>query len=79
MGTTVTSKGQVTIPKKVRDRLGITPGSEVEFSLNEQGDVVLLKRGRKRPTKQSPFAKIRGIVKTDLTTDQIMALMRGDD
>jgi AbrB family looped-hinge helix DNA binding protein len=79
MGTTVTSKGQVTIPKAVRDRLGITPGSEVEFSLNEQGEIVLLKCGRKARTEESPFAKIRGTVKTDMTTDQIMALLRGDD
>jgi AbrB family looped-hinge helix DNA binding protein len=79
MGNTVTSKGQVTIPKKVRDRLGITSGSEVEFSLNEQGEVVLLKRGRKSPVKQNPFDKIRGTLKTDMTTDQIMALLRGDD
>jgi antitoxin PrlF len=79
MGTTVTSKGQVTIPKKVRDQLGITPGSEVDFSLNEQGDVVLAKRGRKRPAKQSRFAKIRGTATGNMTTDEIMALMRGAD
>ena len=79
MSTTVTSKGQVTIPKKVRDRLGITPGSEVEFSLNNQGEIVLLKCGRKPRPKESPFAKIRGTLKSDMTTDEIMALMRGDD
>jgi len=79
MSTTVTSKGQVTIPKAVRERMGITPGSEVEFSLNEQGEIVLLKCGRKPRPKESPFAKIRGTVKTDMTTDQIMALLRGDD
>ena len=33
MATTVTSKGQVTIPKPVRDRLGIKPGNAVEFEL----------------------------------------------
>jgi AbrB family looped-hinge helix DNA binding protein len=33
MATSVTSKGQVTIPKRVRDALGITPGSKVEFDL----------------------------------------------
>ena len=33
MTTQVTSKGQVTIPKRVRDSLGITPGSKVEFDL----------------------------------------------
>jgi AbrB family looped-hinge helix DNA binding protein len=38
MGTvSVTSKGQVTIPKKVRRALGITPGSKVEFNLDQSG------------------------------------------
>jgi antitoxin PrlF len=41
MATNVTSKGQVTIPKKVRERLGIAPGSAVAFELTEAGDVVL--------------------------------------
>jgi antitoxin PrlF len=34
MAVSVTSKGQVTIPKKVREALGITPGSEVEFDIS---------------------------------------------
>src|SRR5260370_5188135 len=33
MAVSVTSKGQVTIPKRVRDALGITPGSKVEFDV----------------------------------------------
>ena len=45
MSTTVTSKGQVTIPKPVRDRLNIKPGSQVDFELAEDGRVVLVKAG----------------------------------
>ena len=41
----VTSKGQVTIPKPIRDRLGIGPGSRVEF-IEQDNDVVLVKQGR---------------------------------
>lgn len=41
----VTEKGQVTIPKPIRDRLGIGPGSEVEF-VERDGEVVLAKRER---------------------------------
>ena len=37
MAVTVTRKGQVTIPKRVRDRLGINPGSQVDFELAEDG------------------------------------------
>ena len=36
-GVSVTSKGQVTIPKRVRQALGITPGSKVEFDLDKGG------------------------------------------
>ncbi len=41
MAHTVTSKGQVTIPKPVRERLGIRPGSAVAFEMTEGGEVVL--------------------------------------
>ena len=41
MANTVTSKGQVTIPKKVRERLGIHAGSTVAFELTDSGEVVL--------------------------------------
>ena len=41
MGNTVTTKGQVTIPKQVRDLLGIKPGSSVAFEVAEDGRVLL--------------------------------------
>ena len=79
MSTTVTSKGQVTIPKPVRDLLKIKPGSAVDFELAPDGRVVLTKVGRKSgaPVK-GRFDRLRGIAKSDMTTDEIMALMRGD-
>ena len=51
MDTTVTTKGQVTIPKAVRDMLGLSPGSKVRFRRTIQGDVVIepdRDRGRHR-------------------------------
>ncbi len=78
MSTTVTSKGQVTIPKPVRDRLNIKPGSQVDFELAEDGRVVLVKAGRKTAAPKSRFDRIRGTMKSDMTTDEIMALLRGD-
>lgn len=79
MATTVTSKGQVTIPKKVRDLLGIQAGSAVDFELTPSGDVVL--RHRKGKPKRPPrrFARLRGIATVRMSTDQIMALTRGKD
>jgi AbrB family looped-hinge helix DNA binding protein len=78
MSTTVTSKGQVTIPKPVRDRLNLKPGCKVDFELAPDGRVVLIKAGKKAGTPKSRFESIRGILKTDMTTDEIMALLRGD-
>lgn len=52
MGTIVTSKGQVTIPKAVRDRLGIKPGTEVQFEPTEDGRFLLTTAGRKRSLKK---------------------------
>lgn len=76
MATTVTSKGQVTIPKPVRDRLGIEPGSAVEFELAADGRVVLVKVDAGGP--MSRFAALRGRAGKGLSTDEIMALTRGE-
>lgn len=76
MATTVTQKGQVTIPKQVRDALGIVPGSKVEFTRGPDGHIVLLNADRAAPP--SRFAKLRGSANAGLSTDEIMALMRGD-
>jgi AbrB family looped-hinge helix DNA binding protein len=77
MSTTVTRKGQVTIPKPVRDRLNLKPGSQVEFELAPDGRIVIAKAGRKAAPPKSRFERIRGTLKGDMTTDEIMALMRG--
>ncbi len=75
MTTRVTIKGQVTVPKPVRDHLGIQPGSTVDFELTPTGQVVLVKVGGRRPV--SRFAQLRGRAGPGLTTDEIMALTRG--
>jgi AbrB family looped-hinge helix DNA binding protein len=76
MPFTVTTKGQVTIPKPVRDRLGIKPGSTVDFELDADGRIVLVKRGGRPPC--SRFNALRGRAGKGMTTDQILALTRGD-
>lgn len=77
MTTTVTSKGQVTIPKPLRDLLGITTGSAVEFRLTPEGQVVLTRAGA-MPRPLSRFAKLRGAAGPGMSTDEIMALTRGE-
>jgi AbrB family looped-hinge helix DNA binding protein len=75
--TTLTSKGQVTVPKNVRDFLGIGPGSRVTFELTSKGEVVL-RPATGRGTRRSPFARVRGSATTRMRTDEIMRLTRGD-
>ena len=77
VGSRVTRKGQVTIPKRVRDHLGIEPGSVVDFELGADGRIVLIKAGA--APEPSRFERFRGIATTKLTTDEIMAMLRGDD
>jgi bifunctional DNA-binding transcriptional regulator/antitoxin component of YhaV-PrlF toxin-antitoxin module len=70
VGSRVTRKGQVTIPKRV-------PGSVVDFELGADGRIVLTVVGAE--PKPSRFERFRGIAKTKLTTDELMAMLRGDD
>ena len=77
MSTTVTSKGQVTIPKAVRELLGIKPGTEVDFRLAADGAVVI-ERADARPRK-SRFEKLRGTAGAGMSTDELMSLLRGAD
>jgi antitoxin PrlF len=74
--TRITSKGQVTIPKPLRDHLDLKRGSFVEFELAEDGRVFLIPR---QPRPESKFARLRGSARSGMTTNQIMALTRGED
>jgi antitoxin PrlF len=74
--TKITTKGQVTIPRRLRDHLGLKPGSEVDFELAEDGRVFLKTRNQ---APESRFARLRGSAKLGLTTDELMALTRGED
>ena len=77
MATTVTSKGQVTIPKPVRDHLGIGPGSQVAFRRAADGSIVVEKADGTSP-QPSRFAKLVGIAGPGPYTDEIMAMTRGE-
>lgn len=72
----VTTKGQVTIPQNIRKKLGITPATEIDF-IEEKDRVYLVKKKGKNITKRK-FNKLRGIATVKMTTDEIMALTRGD-
>jgi antitoxin PrlF len=73
---TVNTKGQITIPKPVRDLLEIVPGSKVEFRRAADGSVVLTSADAKR--QAICFDKLRGHAGKGLDTDAIMVLTRGE-
>ena len=73
----VTTKGQVTIPIHIREKLGITPNTEVDF-LQEGDRFFLVKRKETAPATRK-FKKLRGIATVKMTTDEIMALTRDDE
>jgi AbrB family looped-hinge helix DNA binding protein len=77
--TTLTSKGQVTIPKQIRDALHLTPGSAVDFAVNRDGDVVLHKVNARPSRKPDRFEAARGKADVKWRTDDLMALLRGED
>jgi len=75
----ITSKGQVTIPQEVRNRLGLLPHTEVEFEVS--GDYARIRKARRAESLgrrgQKVLRALRGSADTRMSTDQIMALTRG--
>ena len=73
----ITTKGQVTIPRHIREELGLLPNTEVEFEI--RNDAVLLRKARGSRRGRALVAHMRGRADAGLTTDEIMALTRGDE
>jgi AbrB family looped-hinge helix DNA binding protein len=73
----VTSKGQVTIPIDIRERLGIRPETEVEFEIVE-GVVHLRVVGGPGLRGRAVVEALRGMATSGLTTDEILCLTRGE-
>ena len=76
----ITSKGQVTIPQEIRNRLGLLPHTKVEFEL--AGDHACIRKAR-RPPGESVRARLmlellRGTADTLMSTEEILALTRGE-
>lgn len=79
MATTLTSKGQVTIPKQIRTALNLEPGCAVEFAVNREGEVVIHKTRAHASRKPDRFEAARGKADIKWRTDDLMKLLRGDD
>jgi antitoxin PrlF len=82
MPTALTSKGQVTIPKRIRDELQLLPGAAVQFSVNAAGELVLHRappaKGKRR-AESDRFEAVRGRADVRWRTDELMKLLRADD
>ena len=72
MQAIVAERGQVTIPKALRNRLGITPKTVLEFRA-DRGMLVAVK-----VVSRDPVAAVRGCLKLTRPTDALIAEMRGD-
>ena len=73
MTSTVSSKGQITVPKAVRDKLGLRPGARVEFELTPEG--ALLRKGHRGGVRA--VDRVLGILKRKAPTDSLIDDMRG--
>ena len=69
----ITEKGQVTIPKPIRERYGLRPGSEVRFVEKEHRVVLEKAQG------EDVWEKYRGFLKLKMRTNEVFRLLRGRD
>jgi antitoxin PrlF len=69
---TVSEKGQVTVPKHLRERLGIKAGDQLAFS-EEHGLLVA-----RKATGDDPVEAVLGVLRLDVSTDEAIRELRGD-
>jgi AbrB family looped-hinge helix DNA binding protein len=79
METTLTNKGQVTIPKHIRDSLSLKPGCKLTFDINDGRNLVLRTSAPGAGRRPDRFDRARGAaeIKLGCTTDEYMELIRG--
>ena len=71
----ITSKGQVTIPRELREKYMILPNTEIAFK--EKDGKIYLEKIKNGSDKPGPFEKARGTATAKLSTEEIMKLTRG--
>lgn len=74
MLSTVSEKGQITVPKRLRERLGIHPGDRLEL-VEDAGRLVATKAV---PGERDPVASVYGILRLDVSTDEAVRALRGE-
>lgn len=81
MSYALTSKSQVTLPKKMRLHLGVRPGEAVDFEPLPDGRVAIVRARQTAPTAntENPFRRFLGIGIAGLSTEEILRETRGED
>jgi antitoxin PrlF len=79
MATRITVKGQVTIPKKIRDMLRLRPGDGVEFTPNARGEVVVSKAAPAADPRAPVVPHPRSEGQMRRRAEELLALLRGLD
>jgi AbrB family looped-hinge helix DNA binding protein len=78
MTTTITIKGQVTLPKAVREAAGLKPGDKVDVRATASGGVYIEKPGRQSEYRKRLEAISKRKLVKGVNTDEFMKMMRGD-
>ena len=73
----LTQKGQITVPKKMRDHFGLATGTEVEFEATEAGLLIRPRKDLETQRLRAGIRSIRGTANTGLNTEKILRMTRG--
>lgn len=79
MGYALTTKSQVTVPKAVRQALGVLPGQEIDYQVKANGQVVMFPVKKLIESQENPFLQFVGIGIRKRPTEEIMRETRGED
>jgi antitoxin PrlF len=76
MKSTITSKGQTTVPKRIRDQLHLSEGSKIEWTIDENKNITV----QIAPEALNPFLAFLGAapLPNEMTTDTFMREIRGE-
>jgi antitoxin PrlF len=79
MGYALTSKSQVTIPKHIREKLGVGPGDTVTFAANDRGEVVVQALLNEREKWDNALREAQAEFKMDMDVEEWLDMTRGTD
>lgn len=79
MGYALTQKSQVTIPKHIREKLGVGPGDSVTFAANDRGEVVVQAELSEQERWDNALRESQAAFKMDMDVEEWLEMTRGTD